>query len=70
MYVLKQNNEDWWIADWEGDPPRTLKKENAKVYQTKQGAKCAITYFTKRYSHIRKIDLVVESASYQPMPYE
>lgn len=63
-YVLKQkpqhNKDDgWWIAEWVGDPGRTLKLENAKAYETKRGAKCAKTYFEKRYSHIRKIDLEI-----------
>jgi len=58
MYVLKQDN--WWIADWEGDPPRTLKIENAKEYKTLHGAKVARGYFTNRYSHVRKIDLTIE----------
>lgn len=70
MYILKQKDEDWWIADWDGDPPRTLKKENAKVYQTKKGAKSAATYFKKRYSYIRNIDLEIVESNYQPMPYE
>ena len=59
MYVLKQKNSNWWIADWEGDPPRTLKLENAKRYKTVRGANIAKTYFLKRFSHIRKIDLEV-----------
>lgn len=53
-------DDSWWIADWEGDPGRTTKKENAKRYNTAVGAARAITYLKKRYSHIRKIDLIVE----------
>jgi len=58
MYVLKQDN--WWIADWNGDPGRTLKLENAKTYKTLHGAKVARGYFTKRYSHVRKMDLTID----------
>ena len=57
-YVLQQDN--WWIADWEGDPPRTLKIENAKVYNSLQSAKIARGYYNKRYAHIRKMDLQVK----------
>lgn len=65
MYVLKQkkqhNNDDgWWIADINGDPGRTLLLENAKTYKTLHGAKVAKGYYSKRYSHIRKIDLQIE----------
>ncbi len=64
MYILKQkpqNNKDdgWFIADGEGDPPRTLLKKYAKSYKTIAGAKRAITYYKNRYGHIRKIDLEI-----------
>lgn len=58
MYVLRQDN--WWIASWEGDPPRTLRIESAKAYKTLHGARVAKGYFEKRYSHIRKMDLSIE----------
>ena len=31
-------NHDCWIADWEGDPGRTLVKENAKTFKSKTEA--------------------------------
>lgn len=67
MFVLKQkpqsNGDDgWWISDLEGgDPSRTLLLKNAKRYKTKKGARCARTYFEKRYSHVRKIDLEINN---------
>lgn len=27
-----------WVADWEGDPPRTLKIENAQIFFNKKEA--------------------------------
>ena len=63
MYILKQVCESkdtwWWIADWEGDPGRTLCECNAKRYRTELGAKIARAYYTKRYSHIRNICLKI-----------
>jgi len=32
--IKVQANHDCWIADWEGDPGRTLVKENAKLFKT------------------------------------
>lgn len=29
---LTKSSEPCWVADWEGDPGRTLVKENAKRY--------------------------------------
>ena len=63
-YILSQKtqkNKDhgWYIAPWEGDPGRTIIKENAKKYKTKRGAKIAKKYFEKRFSHIRNIDLEI-----------
>jgi len=37
-----------------------LKKENARVYKSKELAKNAIYYLVSRYSHIRKINLEIE----------
>jgi hypothetical protein len=70
MYVIKHKNEDWWIADWQGDPGRTLKIGSAKKYNSKKGANVAMSYYKKRYGHIRNMDLIINNFSYQPMPYE
>lgn len=64
MYVLKQkpqqNKDDgWYIAPWSGDPARTLKFENAKMYKSISSAKKARTFYETRFSHIRKIDLEI-----------
>jgi hypothetical protein len=39
LYCIKvQANHDCWIADWNGDPGRTLVKENAKTFKRKSDA--------------------------------
>lgn len=38
-----------WLAPWEGDPGRTLKKENAKIFTTKLSAQRAINKAIKNY---------------------
>lgn len=55
----KNNDDGWYIADWEGDPGRTLVLEHAKKYKTKKGAKIASSFYKKRFSHIRVIDLQI-----------
>ncbi len=53
-----EDNNKWWIAPWNGDPGRTLKKENAKRYLTMAGANRAISQYLNRYS-FRKMNLRV-----------
>lgn len=31
-----------WLADWSGDPGRTLLKKNARQYATRRGASIAL----------------------------
>ena len=39
LWCIKvQANHDCWIADWEGDPGRTLVKENTKTFKSKTEA--------------------------------
>lgn len=38
MYIVELE-KGVWLADWEGDPGRTLNKENAKQYKRKNWAK-------------------------------
>lgn len=39
LYCIKvQANHDCWIADWDGDPGRTLVRENAKTFKRKSDA--------------------------------
>jgi len=47
MYAIEitSDSELMWVAPWEGDPPRTLKIENAKTFKSEKSA----------LSHIEKI---------------
>jgi len=42
MYIVELD-EGVWIADWEGDPGRTLIKDNAKKFGSRGKAKEALT---------------------------
>jgi len=37
MYIIELE-KGIWLAPWEGDPGRTLKKENARRFRTKKEA--------------------------------
>lgn len=40
MYVIQITNSSkpCWIAEWEGDPPRTIVLENAQTFKSKKEA--------------------------------
>lgn len=39
LFCIKvQANQDCWVADWDGDPGRTLVKEYAKTFKSKSFA--------------------------------
>lgn len=39
LYCIKvQANHECWIADWDGDPGRTLVRESAKTFKRKSDA--------------------------------
>ena len=59
MFLLKFSNQDCWIAPWEGDPGRTLKRENAKEFKTESQARKYANKVIKANS-FRKFSLVVE----------
>ena len=50
MYAIEiiSGSELMWVAPWEGDPPRTLKIENAKTFKSEKSA----------LNHIKKIKLI------------
>jgi hypothetical protein len=58
-FILKFNDMDCWIADWEGDPDRTLVRTSAKQYPSIAKAESEAKKINKRNSH-RKFALVVE----------
>ena len=41
MYIVELQ-KGCWIADWEGDPGRTIMKENAKLFHSKWKAENAL----------------------------
>lgn len=44
-YVIEISggSKKMWVATWEGDPPRTLKKDNAQTFTTPSAANQRIT---------------------------
>ena len=59
MYIVELE-KGVWIANWEGDPGRTLKKENESIFQSKAGAnrnlKDARKYIHFENAKIKHID--------------
>jgi hypothetical protein len=43
MKCIVEIEEKVWLAPWEGDPGRTLVRENARQFETLRSAKMAIT---------------------------
>jgi hypothetical protein len=52
MYVIylwnDSSNKPNWIADWDGDPGRTLLFENAKRFKTEKSAKNKLSVLKKQ----------------------
>ena len=59
MFILKFSNQDCWISPWEGDPGRTLIKENAMEFNTESQARKVADKIIKSNS-FRKFSLIVE----------
>ena len=59
MFILKFSDHDCWIAPWDGDPGRTLVRESAKDFPTKEKAQKFADKIIKENIH-RKFKLVVE----------
>lgn len=56
-YVIKIQN-GCWVAPWDGDPGRTLKLENAKVFKNYYEANCAKEKIISKNKH-KKLKLQV-----------
>jgi len=59
MYILKFKDQECWIAPWDGDPGRTLVKDNAKLFKTSDSA----SKFSKKIiakNCQRPFDLIIE----------
>lgn len=48
MFIV-EIDEGIWLAQWAGDPERTLVKENAKKYKTMRAARIALGIAAKKY---------------------
>lgn len=59
MYILKLKESECWIAPWTGDPGRTLIKESAKLFDTKEKAEIFRRKLLKKNNY-RKFDLIIE----------
>lgn len=44
MKWIVELEDNVWVAPWDGDPGRTVKKENAEVFEDKLKASQALTY--------------------------
>ena len=62
MFAIKFNNKNCWIADWEGDPGRTLLLENAKTYKNHNAAQKELDKIIMKNRH-RKMDLTIVKLS-------
>ena len=51
MYVIEilNSKQKCWIANWEGDPPRTLKIENAQTFKSENEAEDRILQVRKTH---------------------
>ena len=50
LYCIKvKASFDCWIANWEGDPGRTLIKENAKIFKSKINAEKLCNHLKSEY---------------------
>jgi hypothetical protein len=49
MFVVKI--DDYWLADWEGDPGRTLVLNNAKIFSNRLSGGRALRKTTKQNPH-------------------
>lgn len=59
MYILKFSDHDCWIAEWDGDPGRTLVRDSARKFKSKKQAEKIAEKIIKDNSH-RKFNLMTE----------
>lgn len=56
MYIVELR-KGVWLADWDGDPPRTLDIENAKQFKSERGAKISLSR-SRKYRRFKKSRVV------------
>lgn len=59
MYILKFEDMNCWIAPWNGDPGRTLVRDSARLFDTKEKAERFRKKTIQENSH-REFNLVIE----------
>ncbi len=60
LAMFENGNEPFYLANWEGDPGRTLLKVNAKQFKTQALAEKAIKKAVKNYPSRNLVGKVVE----------
>jgi hypothetical protein len=58
--MFENGNEPFYLANWEGDPGRTLLKVNAKQFKTQALAEKAIKKAVRKYPQRNLVGKVVE----------
>ena len=48
-YIVELAGKEWWLSTWNGDPGRTLVRENAKRFKTKTEATRALERVIKKW---------------------
>ena len=60
LAMFENGNEPFYLANWEGDPGRTLLKVNAKQFKTQALAEKAIKKAVQKYPQRNLVGKVVE----------
>ena len=58
-YYIIQLEKGVFLADWEGDPGRTLKREIAKRFPSDQSAITSLNNLKKDYSKFKNAEVVL-----------
>ena len=68
-YIIELTSNSW-VADWEGDPGRTIVMQNAKIFDCKEEAKMFLLNILKDNPHrnyfgasVRKIEILLTKTS-------
>jgi len=60
-YIIQlRSDPDVFIADYTGDPGRTILINSARVYKTKAGALSALTQFQNKYNRNFRCSKIIE----------
>jgi len=64
MYVIQiiNSKQKCWIANWEGDPPRTLKLINAQTFKSENEAEDRILQVRKTHP-FKQMSYVIKTVS-------